>query len=65
MDEVKIFENPDFGQVRTVLTGDSPCLVDKDVAEELGYKATADALESHVDEEDKHLIKVGEIPTLF
>lgn len=53
MNDLQIFENPEFGQVRTVELNGQPWLVGKDVAEALGYKNTKDALERHVDDEDK------------
>ena len=53
MNELKIFENAEFGSVRTVMIGDVPHFVGKDVAAVLGYKDTSDALKRHVDEEDK------------
>ena len=51
--EVQIFENAEFGKVRTVVVKDEPYFVGKDVAEILGYKDTVNALKAHVDEEDK------------
>ncbi|GAA0206182.1 BRO-N domain-containing protein [Selenomonas dianae] len=51
--EVQIFENAEFGKVRTVVKGGEPYFVGKDVAEILGYKDTVNALKAHVDEEDK------------
>lgn len=50
---VQIFKNPEFGQVRVVLIENQTWFVGKDVAEILGYKDTAKALRTHVDEEDK------------
>lgn len=32
MNDVKIFENPEFGEVRTVVIDDEPWFVGKDVA---------------------------------
>lgn len=64
MNELKIFENPTFGQVRIVEREGEPWFVGKDVAQALGYSDTADALKKHVDEEDKELLKPGEMPTL-
>lgn len=60
MNEVKIFENPDFGQVRTVLIEDAPYFVGKDVANILGYSNTADAIGRHVYEEDKTTIEISD-----
>ena len=53
MNELKIFENPEFGAVRTVEVDGEPWLVGKDVAEALGYQNTKKALADHVDPEDK------------
>lgn len=64
MTDLKIFENPTFGQVRIVEREGEPWFVGKDVATALGYSDTADALKKHVDEEDKELLKPGEMPTL-
>lgn len=55
MNELKIFENPDFGQVRMVMIEDNPYFVGKDVAEILGYKNPNEAIQDHVDNEDKFL----------
>ena len=51
--EVQIFQNAEFGTVRSALKGDEPWFVAKDVAVALGYKDTSDALRKHVDDEDK------------
>lgn len=64
MNELQIFNNEEFGEVRTVTIENEPWFVGKDVAAALGYKDTADAIKVHVDEEDKKHVKVGEIPTL-
>ena len=53
MNELKVFENAEFGQIRGVEIDGESWLVGKDVAERLGYKDTSDALKKHVDEEDK------------
>lgn len=37
MNELKIFENTEFGQVRTVTIDNEPWFVGKDVADALGY----------------------------
>lgn len=56
MHELKIFESPEFGTVRTVTINGEPWLVGKDVAEALGYSNTRDALDRHVDTEDKNTV---------
>lgn len=53
MNDLTTFTNPEFGQVRTVEIDGTPWLVGKDVAVALGYKNTKDALDRHVDAEDK------------
>ena len=53
MNELQIFNNEEFGQIRTVTINDEPWFVGKDVAEALGYERTADAIRQHVEEEDK------------
>lgn len=55
MNELKIFENAEFGQVRTVAIDNEPWFVGKDVADALGYSDTNKAVAMHVEEEDKKL----------
>ena len=57
MNEIQIFNSPEFGQVRTLVIDNEPWFVGKDVAEVLGYKNTKDALVKHVDSEDKEILK--------
>lgn len=56
MNELKLFENPEFGSVRIVTINGEPWLVGKDVALALGYSNPRDALAKHVDEEDKNTV---------
>lgn len=53
--EIKIFENEEFGKVRTVIKSGEPWLVGKDVAKILGYSDVNKAIAMHVDDEDKKL----------
>ena len=53
MNELKIFENPEFGKIRVVEINGEPWMVGKDVAQVLGYSDTDQALRRHVDAEDK------------
>ena len=53
MNSLKIFENPEFGSIRTLELNGEPWFVGKDVAEVLGYSNTQKAIRDHVDEEDK------------
>lgn len=57
MKEMQIFENQEFGTVRTVELDGEPWLVGKDVAQALGYSNPRKALADHVDEEDKGVTK--------
>jgi prophage antirepressor-like protein len=53
MNKMKVFENAEFGQVRTMVIDNEPWFVGKDIAEALGYKRPSDAIASHVYEGDK------------
>ena len=57
MSELQIFKNAEFGSVRTVTVEGEPHFVAKDVAEILGYSNPRDAINKHVDEEDKGVAK--------
>lgn len=57
MNELQTFKSDRFGDVRTVLIGDEPWFVGKDIARALGYSNTRDALMAHVEEEDKGVAK--------
>lgn len=57
MNEIKIFNSSEFGDMRTVTIDDEPWFVGKDVAEALGYSNARDALSKHVDKEDKGVAK--------
>lgn len=45
--------NFEGNQVRTVMIGNEPCFIGKDVAEVLGYVRPADAIRTHVNTNDK------------
>jgi len=53
MNEIKLFNNPEFGEVRAVSINNDPWFVGKDVALVLGYTDTNQAIRKHVDNEDK------------
>lgn len=53
MNDLQIFSNPEFGDIRTVDQNGEPWFVGKDVAAALGYSDTFGALKKHVDEQDK------------
>lgn len=53
---IQVFNNPEFGQVRTVMVENEPWFIGKDVAIALGYSNPRDALSRHVDKEDKGVV---------
>lgn len=53
MNELRIFNNADFGDIRTVEQAGGIWFVGKDVAEALGYSNPSNVVISHVDDEDK------------
>ena len=57
MQQVMLFENEEFGEIRTLMIDGQPYFVGKDVAEILGYSNTRDALSKRVDDEDKGVAK--------
>lgn len=48
-----VFENAEFGKVRTIMIDGEPWFVGKDVAESLGYSNASKAVMTHVDADDK------------
>lgn len=57
MSELQIFQNAEFGSVRTATIDGEPYFVGKDVATILGYSNPRDAISKHVDDEDKGVAK--------
>lgn len=57
MNDIQIFNNPKFGQIRTVNKDGEPWFVGKDVAAALGYSNQQRAIRDHVSEEDKGVTK--------
>ena len=55
MNNIQIFKNKQFGEVRVIEQNGEPWFVGKDVAEILGYSDTNKAVAMHVDDEDKKL----------
>lgn len=53
MNELKIFKNNDFGEIRTVTINGEPHFVGKDVAEILEYQNGSRDINRHVDPEDR------------
>lgn len=57
MNNIQLFNSPEFGQIRTITDNDGIYFVGKDVAQALGYSNQRDALARHVDDEDKGVVK--------
>lgn len=53
MNELQIFKNEEFGEIRTVQLNNETYFVGKDVAAALGYANPKNAVPAHVSEEDK------------
>ena len=53
MEELKIFENAEFGQIRTVQLNNETYFVGKDIADKLGYQNGSRDINRHVADEDK------------
>ena len=53
MEELQLFNNPEFGNIRALEIEGEPYFVGKDIAEALGYAKPENALAAHVDDEDK------------
>ena len=66
---VSVFDNEEFGKIRTLIINDEPWFVGKDIAEALGYRHVNRAVRQHVDKEDlKALSRKGwgdSYPTLW
>lgn len=58
MNNLQIFNNPEFGEIRTIQKDGEPWFVGKDVATALGYEKPTNAVRKRVDEEDKGVSKM-------
>lgn len=56
--QMQVFQNSEFGEIRVLSIKGEPWFVGKDVAEKLGYSNTRDALSKHVDELDKSTVAI-------
>jgi anti-repressor protein len=55
LNNIQIFKNEEFGQVRGIQINEESWLIGKDIAEALGYSNSSKAVSTHVDEEDRIL----------
>ena len=58
MNDLTVFENEEFGSVRTLSMDGDPWFVGKDVATALGYKEPTKAAREKVDPEDRGMSKM-------
>lgn len=58
MSNLKIYKNPDFGQVRVIEQGGEPWFIGKDVADILCYSNARKVIGDHVDEEDRNSVTI-------
>ncbi len=56
--KIQVFENPEFGKVRTLMRDGEPWASAIDVAKSLGYKEPQKAIRTHVDDVDKGVSKM-------
>lgn len=58
MNNLQVFNNEEFGQIRTMVIDGEPWFVGKDVAEALGYERPTDTVRKRVDDEDRGISKM-------
>lgn len=58
MNNIKIFENEDFGEIRTVMIDGEPWFVGRDVAKALGYSDAPGSVRKKVDIDDRGVAKM-------
>lgn len=58
MNQLTIFENKEFGEIRTVTIDNEPWFVGKDIATALGYAKARNAISTHVSDEDKKVAPI-------
>lgn len=56
--ELRVFNNTEFGQVRVIEKDGEPWFVGKDVTEILGYANTPKTIKDHIDDEDKLIERI-------
>lgn len=60
MNDIRIFDNPEFGEVRTLMIDGEPWFVAKDISEVLEYSKTFSMMK-RIDEEDKKNISSSDL----
>ena len=55
---IQVFNNTEFGEIRSMTIDGEPWFVGKDIAAALGYSNPRDAISKHVDDEDKNSVAI-------
>jgi len=60
MNELQIFNNEEFGKIRTVEIDGEPWFVGKDISDALGYQNGSRDIDRHVDEDDRQIASISD-----
>lgn len=58
MNDLQIFNNEEFGEIRAITKDGEPWFVGKDITEKLGYQNGSRDITRHVDEDDLTVIPI-------
>jgi prophage antirepressor-like protein len=58
MNELQIFKNEEFGEIRSLEINNEPYFVGKEIATILGYKNGSRDVSRHVEEEDRAVVPI-------
>lgn len=58
MNNLTVFENPEFGKIRIILIRSEPWFVGNEIAKTLGYTNPQKAIRDHVDEDDRRAERI-------
>ena len=58
MNNLMIFKNEEFGEIRSIEIENEPYFIGKEIAEILGYKNGSRDINRHIDEEDRALVPI-------
>lgn len=58
MNDLMIFKNEEFGEIRSIEIENEPYFIGKEIAEILGYKNGSRDINRHVDEEDRAIVPI-------
>ena len=56
MNELQIFKNEEFGEIRSLEINNEPYFIGNDITKVLGYKNGSRDINRHVDEEDRRVV---------